>query len=210
MLVTDEDEIGQGVADPVRAIALTKRRILAEDATDRLQVCPARHCVVADEQETAGGEMPPCHGQDLLAHLRCHPAPHAMQGDEVERPQVGRQCPEPAGDHTGIGQAGAGDVAGDRGRVLGIDVHSHEFAVRVGGGERRQATAEPAAEFEVAEAGGDPRWGHSVERRHVPQRCRGEMAVEARDVGDVGDVAFGSHGRSPWESEDYALRVSLR
>ena len=57
--------------------------------------------------------MPTRHLEDLLAHLRPHPAEHAVEGDELKLPEVGRQRRKVAGDHSRVGEAAGGNVAGE-------------------------------------------------------------------------------------------------
>jgi len=200
VLVADVDEVGQGVTGALQAVALPQGGVLAEDAADRLEVGPAGHRVVAHQQQAAGGEAALGDGEDLVAHLRRHPAEHAVQGDELEFTEVVGQVAEVGGDHAGVCEAAGGDVAVDQRGVFGVDVHADEFAVRVGGGERGERAAEAAAEFEVAEAVGGAWRRHAVERGDVADGHRGHVGVEAGDVGDVGDVAFGcGHAASSWE-----------
>ena len=193
LAIAEEHEIRKGIANPLGAVALTEGGVLPEDATDRLKVSPAGHGVVAHEQEAARCEMPTRHLENLLAHLRPHPAEHAVEGDELKLPEVGRQRRKVAGDHSRVGEAAGGNVAGSRRGVIGIDIDADELTARVGRGERREGAAKATAKLEVAVARGCSRRANAIERGHVPQGHRGHLRIEARDVRDVSDISRSGH-----------------
>ena len=140
--------------------------------------------------------MPTRHLEDLLAHLGPHPAEHAVEGDELKLPEVGRQRRKVAGDHSRVGEAAGGNVAGSRRGVIGIDIDADELTPRVGRGERREGAAKATAKFKVAKPVTRGGRANAVERGHVPQGHRGHLRVEARDVRDVGDISRSGHAKS--------------
>ena len=103
--------------------------------------------------------------------------------------EIGRDDPR-------IAKLPRSDVAGHGRGVLRIQIHTHKLASRVGGGERGKAAAQPAAEFEEAEALGHPRRYDAVERSDIPHRHRRHLRIEPWNVRDVGDVAGSCHERS--------------
>ena len=194
LLLPHEDEIGYRVPDPLLAVALSQRGILPQDAADWLQMRPARHGVVAHQQQTAGSEPFAGDRQKLLAHARCHPAIDTMQRQKIKRAQIGRQMAEIGCDDPRVCEFARGDVAGSGRRVVGIQIHAHELAAGVGGGERGKAAAEATAEFEKAEAVYGAGRHDAVERGDIPHRDRRHLRVEAWNIRDVGDVAGSCHG----------------
>ena len=189
MPVADEHQIRQRIADPLHAVSRPQRRVLPEDAADRLQVGPARHRVVAHQQEPTRRQPRAGDRQDRFPHLRRHPAQHAVQGDEVELTQVVGERGEVGGHQPHVREAAGVRLPLRCGDVLGIDVHAHELPLGIGSRECGERPPEPAAEFEIAKAGGRGGRDHAIDRRRVADGDRGQVRIETGDVGDVRDVA---------------------
>ena len=207
LLFPHEDEIRHRVLDPLGTVSLTQRSILPQHAADRLQMRPAGHGVVAHQQQAARSEPLAGQREDLFSHARRHPAIDTVQRQKIERSQVGGHMAEIGRDDPCIAKLPRSDVAGHGRGVLRIQIHTHKLASGVGGGERGKAAAQPAAEFEEAEALGHPRRHDAVERGDIPHRHWRHLRIEPWNVRDVGDVAGSCHERSSSDEGVCGIRL---
>ena len=120
LIITKQNQIRHRIAHFLQGIAFTQLGILTQNAANGLEVSPAGHRVVADQQQPTRSQMTPGDRKDLFAHLSRNPAQHAMQSNKIKQAQVRGQARKIGGQDTGIGKSTSTDIIGSKSRVLRV------------------------------------------------------------------------------------------
>ena len=155
---------------------------MPQDAPDRLEVGPARHGVVAHQEEATRSQPLLGDRQNLIPYLLRHPAKHTVERDEFELPEVIREPAEISRQHPRIRELSSSNLLLHDGRMVGIHIDADKLTVRIGSRQRRQGPAKAAAEFEIAKALRYHRRLHAIERGHIPHGDGSHIRIEAGDV----------------------------
>ncbi len=175
---------------------------------------PSRIGVVGAEEQPAGPQQGAGRGDQGLPHLGAHPARHPMGHHDVVglRPATGRTAGgealgEGAQVRQGVGHVLHAEVpcpGGGLGDVGRIQVDTVKAGLGVGNGIEEKIQAGPAAEFQVAEPGGEEARIEAV----APPQQGGQHEPGHRQftVGEGRIDLFGGIGR-PWLHAGMASRA---
>jgi len=169
-----------------------RRPDLGHQPLQRRHGRPARQAVVAHIDDAARLQLALDELDDRPPRQAADPAVDAVQGDEVEFGNVGRQHLLEAGlEHREVVDLAGLRPAARRLHVGRIDVAGEELALRVGGRHHRDGLAVTAAELAIGEGLVERPRAIAVEDGDVVQVRRRQLGVEIVGVGQVMHIAFG-------------------
>jgi hypothetical protein len=144
---------------------------------------------------TAGPHLVAQQPDDAVLHRLRHPAPDAVQRNEIglrdlPRGRIPRQGGEIGLDEGDVGEPRLGRPVACRGDMGGVEVHRRDMPGGIAGGQQHGTVTLAAAQFQhlhrvVARRQLHRHAAHQAGQRHHRRRL---LAVPSRRVGDVGDV----------------------
>ena len=158
---------------------------------------PAGLGVVAEVEQSLRGETAADNRLHLIAHRIVEVGIDPVQGDDVERRQVGAGVERLEGllVQLEVLQPGGELQRAGVGHGLGVEVDRPDFGAGMGGGDGRRRAGPAAAEVEVAKAAlQGQRRSAPGQQADVVQGRRALFGDQGRDVRGVGDVSVDHDG----------------